>query len=50
MRIAIVNSFFPPRRGGAETYVLNLSKHLQRRGHQVTVVCFFLFPFIFLKA
>ena len=26
MRITIVNSFFPPWRGGAETYVYNLSK------------------------
>ena len=39
MRITIVNSFFPPWRGGAETYVYNLSKHLQKRGHQVTVIC-----------
>lgn len=39
MRIIIVNSFFPPWRGGAETYVYNLSKHLQKRGHQATVIC-----------
>ena len=39
LRIAMVNSFFPPWRGGAETYVFNLSKHLQRRGHEVTVIC-----------
>jgi len=39
MRIIIVNSFFPPWRGGAETYVSNLSKHLRRRGHEVTVLC-----------
>jgi glycosyltransferase involved in cell wall biosynthesis len=39
MRITIVNSFFPPWRGGAETYVYNLSKHLQGRGHEVTVIC-----------
>jgi glycosyltransferase involved in cell wall biosynthesis len=39
MRIAIVNSFFPPWRGGAETYVYNVSKHLQGRGHEVTVIC-----------
>jgi len=34
-----VNSFFPPWRGGAETYVYNLSKHLEERGHEVTVIC-----------
>jgi len=39
MRIIIVNSFFPPWRGGAETYVYNLSKHLKERGHEVTVIC-----------
>jgi glycosyltransferase involved in cell wall biosynthesis len=39
MRISIVNSFFPPWRGGAETYVYNLSKHLKERGHEVTVIC-----------
>jgi glycosyltransferase involved in cell wall biosynthesis len=39
MRITIVNSFFPPWRGGAETYVYNLSKHLEERGHEVTVIC-----------
>jgi glycosyltransferase involved in cell wall biosynthesis len=39
MRITIVNSFFPPWRGGAETCVYNLSKHLQGRGHEVTVFC-----------
>jgi glycosyltransferase involved in cell wall biosynthesis len=39
MRIIIVNSFFPPWRGGAETCVYNLSKHLKERGHEVTVIC-----------
>lgn len=39
MRITLVNSFFPPWRGGAETYVYNLSKHLQGRSHEVTVIC-----------
>ncbi|MGA2237733.1 MAG: glycosyltransferase family 4 protein [Candidatus Bathyarchaeia archaeon] len=39
MRITIVNSFFPPWRGGAETYVYYLSKHLEERGHEVTVIC-----------
>jgi len=39
MRVVIVNSFFPPWRGGAETYVYNLAKNLQGRGHEITVVC-----------
>jgi glycosyltransferase involved in cell wall biosynthesis len=39
MRVVIVNSFFPPWRGGAETYVYNLAKNLQSRGHEITVVC-----------
>ena len=39
MRITIVNSFFPPWRGGAETCVYNLSRHLKERGHEVTVIC-----------
>jgi len=39
MKIAIVNSFFRPWRGGAETYVYNLAKQLQRRGHNITVLC-----------
>lgn len=39
MRVAIVNSFYPPWRGGAETYVFNLAKQLQRRGHEITVFC-----------
>jgi glycosyltransferase involved in cell wall biosynthesis len=39
MRITIVNSFFPPWRGGAETYVYNLSRHLKERGHEVAVIC-----------
>ena len=34
-----MNSFFPPWRGGAETYVYNLAKNLQSRGHEITVVC-----------
>jgi len=34
-----VNSFFPPWRGGAETYVHNLARNLRRRGHEITVVC-----------
>ncbi len=39
MKVAIVNSYFPPWRGGAETYAYNLSKALVARGHDVTVVC-----------
>ena len=39
MRIAIIGSYFPPWRGGVETYLYNLSRHLQRRGHQVSVIC-----------
>ena len=34
-----MNSFFPPWRGGAETYVYNLAKNLRSRGHEITVVC-----------
>jgi glycosyltransferase involved in cell wall biosynthesis len=39
VRVTIVNSFFPPWRGGAETCVHNLSSNLWRRGHEVTVIC-----------
>ena len=39
MKIVIVNSFFPPWRGGAETYVYNLAMNLSHRGHQVVVFC-----------
>jgi len=39
MRILLVNSFFPPWRGGAETYVYNLARSLQARGHEVSVIC-----------
>ena len=34
-----MNSFFPPWRGGAETYAYNLARKLADRGHQVTVLC-----------
>ena len=34
-----MNSFFPPWRGGAETYVYNLARNLRGRGHEITVVC-----------
>jgi glycosyltransferase involved in cell wall biosynthesis len=39
MKISLINSFFPPWRGGAETYVYNLARSLQARGHEVSVVC-----------
>lgn len=39
LRICLVNSFFPPWRGGAETYTCNLAKQLTLRGHNVEVVC-----------
>jgi len=35
----MVNSFFPPWRGGAETYTYNLAKQLVKRGHDVEVLC-----------
>jgi glycosyltransferase involved in cell wall biosynthesis len=35
----MVNTFFPPWRGGAETYVYNLSKQFVKLGHQVKVFC-----------
>jgi len=38
LKIAVVNSFFPPWRGGAETYVYNIAKAMVARGHEVTVV------------
>jgi glycosyltransferase involved in cell wall biosynthesis len=39
MRVTLVNSFFPPWRGGAETYSVNLARALAGRGHEVTVQC-----------
>jgi len=39
MKVCIVNTFFPPWRGGAETYNYNLSKNLTLLGHQVQVIC-----------
>ena len=39
MKVAIVNSFYPPWRGGAETYVSSLAASLRRRGHSITVIC-----------
>jgi len=39
MKVAIVNSFYPPWRGGAETYVSSLATFLRSRGHAITVIC-----------
>jgi len=39
MQICLVNSFFPPWRGGAETYTYNLARHLVAQGHNVEVFC-----------
>ncbi len=39
LKICMVNSYFPPWRGGAETYVHELSKALAARGHEVKVLC-----------
>jgi glycosyltransferase involved in cell wall biosynthesis len=34
----MVNTFYPPWRGGAETYVKNIAENLVRMGHEVRVV------------
>jgi len=39
MKVGIVNSFFPPWRGGAETYARNLAEALSHMSHEVTVLC-----------
>ena len=39
MRICLVNSFFPPWRGGAETYTYNLARQLVKNGNDVEVFC-----------
>jgi glycosyltransferase involved in cell wall biosynthesis len=39
MKITMVNPFFYPFRGGTENYVLDLSKYLVSRGHEVDVIC-----------
>jgi glycosyltransferase involved in cell wall biosynthesis len=33
----MINTFYPPWRGGAETYVKNLAENLVKRGHEVQV-------------
>ena len=37
MKIHLVNTFYPPWRGGAETYTRNLAENLCRLGHEVHV-------------
>jgi glycosyltransferase involved in cell wall biosynthesis len=39
LKVCLVNSFYPPYIGGAETYVSNLARGLARTGHDVTVYC-----------
>jgi len=39
MKVCLVNSFYPPYVGGAETYVSNLARSLDRLGYEVTVYC-----------
>lgn len=39
MKICMVNSFYPPRIGGAETYVSNLAERLVAHGNEVSVYC-----------
>ena len=39
MKICLVNSFFPPWRGGAETYTYNLARQLVKSGNEVEIFC-----------
>lgn len=39
MKICLVNSYYPPWIGGAETYVSNVARGLKNLGHDVTVCC-----------
>ncbi len=39
MKVCLVNSFYPPYIGGAETYVSSIARNLAARGHDVTVYC-----------
>ena len=39
MKIAIVNTFLPPRRGGTGAYAYSLAKALAAKGHIVKVFC-----------
>jgi glycosyltransferase involved in cell wall biosynthesis len=38
MKILMLSAFFPPTLGGIESHVYELSKHLVKAGHQVTVI------------
>jgi len=37
LKIHLVNTFYPPWRGGAETYTRNLAESLSRLGHEVNI-------------
>jgi glycosyltransferase involved in cell wall biosynthesis len=39
LEICLVNSYYPPWIGGAETYVSNLAQTLSKRGNRVTIYC-----------
>lgn len=39
MNICLVNSYYPPWIGGAETHTTSIAKGLKKRGHDVTVYC-----------
>ena len=39
MKVCLVNSFYPPYIGGAETYVSSLGRSLAELGHDVIVYC-----------
>lgn len=39
MKICLVNSYYPPWVGGAESYTKNLAEALASRGHSITVYC-----------
>lgn len=39
MKICLVNSYYPPWIGGAETYISSVAKGLKKRGHDVTLYC-----------
>jgi glycosyltransferase involved in cell wall biosynthesis len=39
LKICLVNSYYPPWIGGAETYTSSIAKGLKKRGHDVTVYC-----------
>jgi UDP-glucose:(heptosyl)LPS alpha-1,3-glucosyltransferase len=39
LRISIPIDVWDPDRGGAERYILDLSRALRQRGHEVTIVC-----------